>query len=1140
MLCKMPVASRTRSRAKNNEMGVKKQSRKNDGNLEIKKQSNKKNAVGPVSDTQPDSVFARGKPLRANLEKEVYSEDEDVKLCQVGDSDDDDLYIVVPQEKYEDVIDLASSSEVEDDDIDEDVPERSEVSAAVDDEDESFPDHGYNEEEILADSGSPEDMISGDSSGENIEFVEESETKKTGQKTKTIEPGLKRRTAYGLDILIQERDSREDATASVHAGKSVAQRTRSHSKRKTKKLKLGTLSQPICIDQEDEDEEEPEFGSDYGDLEDASNYIIRKRRKKTTFRKTLSFDEEDEEESDSDSEHCDLNDKTNRVLTKKNATRSKSASYDGIDDENHEEFHNGDGASGGSDEAKSSGDEMDGNTCAQNVDRRWKRRKSSAKKHIPSKKDYDVIKILHDSICNKGDVPLENLVSSTNHDSNPADITLPLKFKYGTEETPPEISEEQKELERLWAEYDRILDITVQNSDPVAAEVENDMDAANTATLCQCQQGKHRLIIDDEIGITCAICFHVDTEIKHIVAPFSKYPFGKSGKRDSCADHVDQTMFNDLERQFTGWDNLSSHDHNCSGTVWDIIPGVKNRMYPHQCDAFEFLWKKIASEIVLDKLKQQVDFPDGGGCIISHAPGTGKTLLTIVFLWSFMKLYPNCRPIIIAPKSMLLTWEEEFSKWKEEFGKWKIDIPRIPFHNLNNDEYSGMESKVAMSLLKKSGFSTITNKETIRLVKLFSWKKERSILGIGYSLFKTLAGRSKDLREALLELPGLLVLDEGHTPRNDRSHIWKAVSEIRTRKRIILSGTPFQNTFDELYNTLCLASPIFGGGKKNETKGKWTYLINAIGKASDKNGEKNKLLSEVKGMIRPFVHVYKGSILQETLPGLKVLDIVLKPTNLQKKLLEDIQEDKKKLKNEHLESLIAVHPSLFPSEESGKLERSRINTEDGVKTKFLMELIRLSALVNEKVLVFSQYIAPLTFLTDQLKSRFNWREGKEVLVIRGKDDVKQRQASISTFNDPAGKARVLLASKKACFEGISLIGASRVVLLDVEWNPAVERQAVSRAYRVGQKKEVYTYRLISAGTREEEKCSRQAEKDHLSEFMFSSSDGAGCCQKNTSPALFKDEILEQMLHHENFRHMFDRVATNKRSIFEDVFCLLDK
>ena len=80
----------------------------------------------------------------------------------------------------------------------------------------------------------------------------------------------------------------------------------------------------------------------------------------------------------------------------------------------------------------------------------------------------------------------------------------------------------------------------------------------------------------------------------------------------------------------------------------------------------------------------------------------------------------------------------------------------------------------------------------------------------------------------------------------------------------------------------------------------------------------------------------------------------------------------------------------------------------------------------------------------------------------GKLDVNQRQILINSLNDPKCDVKVLLASTKACSEGISLIGASRVVLVDIHWNPSVEQQAISRAYRKGQTKFVHVYYQVTS------------------------------------------------------------------------------
>ncbi|KAL5724138.1 hypothetical protein ACHQM5_007438 [Ranunculus cassubicifolius] len=541
-------------------------------------------------------------------------------------------------------------------------------------------------------------------------------------------------------------------------------------------------------------------------------------------------------------------------------------------------------------------------------------------------------------------------------------------------------------------------------------------------------------------------------------------------------------------------------------------------MYPHQEEGFEFLWKNIAGGIELNNMNND----DIGGCVISHAPGTGKSFLTIAFLRSYMEVFKDCRPVIVAPSSMLLTWEEEFKKWGVD----------IPFHNLSSKDLSGKEEEWACNMIQ----STSQNTNWIRMIKLLSWSKNMSILGISYSLFEKLTGQrsaksnakggniksaneAEEIKRILLEKPSLLVLDEGHTPRNKDSCIWKALENVKTRRRIILSGTPFQNNFEELYNTLYLVRPKFA---ERFGKGVWDSLTRSIGKHENK-----QILDKIRALINPFVHSYKGSILKENLPGLRGCVMVLNPLPLQRDLLERVNEEKVKLTREHAVSVVSVHPSLLMCCKFSGLEKystyaiaaknSWLDPDQGVKTRFLIELIRLCEVLKEKVLVFSQYVKPFNLIKDQLKQVFRWTEGDEVLQMSGKLRVKRRQSIINAFNDPCSKARVLLASIKTSSEGINLVGASRIVLLDIVWNPAVERQAISRAYRLGQKKVVYAYHLLTSGTLEEDKYDRQVKKDQLGELVFSKTDGAN---EKDQPVICNDRVLEAMIESNKFRDSF--------------------
>ncbi|KAK7373483.1 hypothetical protein VNO80_06893 [Phaseolus coccineus] len=722
---------------------------------------------------------------------------------------------------------------------------------------------------------------------------------------------------------------------------------------------------------------------------------------------------------------------------------------------------------------------------------------------------------------------------------------IPFHCGFINEEEPIEKSEQEKELDVLWGEMDMLLRV-----EEIGTQVNNiGTNEARENEESPASKCKHDTIFNEQIGIYCRWCGWIETEIKYITPPFvdsERYGGRRVASDGGNISKLDRALLNESE------DDLEAIWSHNEGTVWDLIPDIKQSLYPHQQEGFEFIWTNLGGTIDLAKLKS-VDPCNEGGCIISHAPGTGKTRLTMVFLQTYLQLFPKCLPVIIAPSNILLTWEDELRKWN--LG--------IPFHNLNSAELSGKEQVI--NEVDWSG-NQRQNKDAIRMVKLCSWYKEKSILLISYNLYEKLAGatsgddgekeknngkiekkkhaRTREYIEigmgkVLRDYPGLLVLDEGHTPRNQNSYIWKVLSGSRTQKRILLSGTPFQNNFLELYNILCLMKPSFPDNIPQELKKFCQSRLMHQRRASKDmswepvssgNPAKEKI-KQLKLLMNPFVHVHKGSILQKNLPGLRECVLVLKPDTFQQETLESIEYSQNVLNFEHKLALVSVHPSLFLScslskkEESivdkGKLEKIRLNPYAGVKTKFLIEFIRLCDAVNEKVLVFSQFIDTLNLIKDQLESAFNWTLGMEVLYMYGRLDQKQKQSLIHSFNDANSQAKVLLASIKASSEGINLTGASRVVILDVVWNPSVERQAICRAYRLGQKKVVFTYHLLAQGTPECTKYCKQAEKNRLSELVFSNRNAESDKVKSRGVMLedFEDRVLDLMVQHEKLKDM---------------------
>ncbi|KAG9138280.1 hypothetical protein Leryth_001488 [Lithospermum erythrorhizon] len=737
-------------------------------------------------------------------------------------------------------------------------------------------------------------------------------------------------------------------------------------------------------------------------------------------------------------------------------------------------------------------------------------------------------------------------------------IKLPLKFTFEDENPVVQEKEEwEKENEALFDEMEFALKAIGigsfgpsmgETSDMVFSETEPEPKAIDL-----CHKGKHNLKLEEEIGMICINCSYV-LEMKYIFPDFAKDPFRRWEKQNLSADAETNRSFVDRLKFLNCFSKGNSTSVNVEGTVWDLIPGMKEKMYPHQHEGFEFIWEHLAGGICLEKLSLSKSLAnERNGCIINHAPGTGKTCLVIVFLLSFMRLHQKCRPVIVAPLSMLRNWEEEFHKWNVN----------IPFYNLN-ERLTKKESEKANRLFE----NVVLDNNCSRLLKLCFWRQEPSVLAISYQLFVLLTGEQGKsvigekngkaengfIRKILREFSDILVLDEGHTARNDNTKMWKALSEVKTKRKIILSGTLFQNNFTELYNTLCLANSKFAdqmsskfANQMNKSRGlrkrhmqacdlekdEWLSLTNSIVWKGDDR-------SKLKQMNYPFVHVYKGAILLE-LPGIKDSRIDLRPTALQTKLFNKVKKVKKYLRRKSLMSLVSIHPSLvsdcdeFSEDERRNLEKHVSSPDAGVKTKFVFELIGLCEALRERVLIFCSYVKPLKLIMKQLKLQFNWLEGRELLQMDGSADQERRKSIISLMNDPNSNVRVLLASTKASNEGINLVGASRVVFLDVGFNPSVESQAISRAYRIGQKKVVYVYHLVTSGTLEVDNYHSQNLKENISKLVFSSKNSRGCCGasngETVSPqaAVLEDKVLESMVQHVNLQNMFEQIYERPRT-----------
>lgn len=375
------------------------------------------------------------------------------------------------------------------------------------------------------------------------------------------------------------------------------------------------------------------------------------------------------------------------------------------------------------------------------------------------------------------------------------------------------------------------------------------------------------------------------------------------------------------------------------------------------------------------------------------------------------------------------------------------------------------------------------------------------------------------MAKVLRESPGMLILDEGHNPRSTKSRLRKVLMKVETDLRILLSGTLFQNNFCEYFNTLSLARPMFikevlkaldpkfkrkkkGAQKARhllESRARKFFIDNIASKInSDEAEEKMQGLNMLRNMTNGFIDVYDGTA-SDTLPGLQIYTILMNPTDIQHQILVKLHKIMEKcpgypLEVELLITLASIHPSLVNSsvcvkkfynlEELMELEKLRFDCKKGSKVMFVLNLV-YRVVKNEKVLIFCHNIAPIKLFLELFENIFRWQQGKEILVLTGELELFERGRVMDKFEELGGPSRVLLASITACAEGISLTAASRVILLDSEWNPSKTKQAIARAFRPGQQKMVYVYQLLATGTVEEDKYRRTAWKEWVSRMIFS-------------------------------------------------------
>ncbi len=342
----------------------------------------------------------------------------------------------------------------------------------------------------------------------------------------------------------------------------------------------------------------------------------------------------------------------------------------------------------------------------------------------------------------------------------------------------------------------------------------------------------------------------------------------------------------------------------------------------------------------------------------------------------------------------------------------------------------------------------------------------------------------------------MVILDEAQTIKNPVAKATQVARKLDTRHRLCLTGTPMENHLGELWSLYHFLMPGFLGSQESFNK----RFRNPI----EKQGS-SAARSALTARARTFMLRRRKTEVATELPPKTTTVVQIDMGSTQQKLYEAIraamqakvqlQIAQKGFKRSHIEILDALlklrqvccHPSLL------KLDSVKKDVESA-KLKALLEMVVEMVAEGRRILIFSQFTSMLSLIEAALIER-------KIDLVKLTGQTKQRAEVIDAFQN--GDIPVFLISLKAGGVGLNLTAADTVIHYDPWWNPAAEEQASDRAWRIGQDKPVFVYKLIIAGSIEEKIIEMQQRKAALTNSVLS--------EDNEQTVKFSEDDLVNLL-----------------------------
>lgn len=465
------------------------------------------------------------------------------------------------------------------------------------------------------------------------------------------------------------------------------------------------------------------------------------------------------------------------------------------------------------------------------------------------------------------------------------------------------------------------------------------------------------------------------------------------------------------------------------------LPEMNAELRPYQKDGYQWLHFLY-------------DF--GWGGILADDMGLGKTIQAITFL-RFLKTNNVKNNLVVVPTSLLFNW-------KNELDKFCPSINYFIHHGIDRD-------KTELDWEKYDVVITTYN-----------------LIALDISLFSK-------------QEYGYVILDESQAIKNPASKRFKAVSVLKAKNRLALTGTPIENNTFDLYAQMSFVNPgLFISAESFRTE----YSL-----PIDKNSDQ-AAATELNKIIHPFMLRRTKEMVATELPP-KTEDVIYCNMDAAQRKVYDAHRNEyrnnilnlieenglQKSKLHVLQALTKLRqvcnsPALLNGEES--------YDGDSVKIKELVRHIQEKT-GNHKLLIFSQFVKMLGLIRSELE-----RLDINYSYLDGQTSQKNRKMAVDDFQENENK-RVFLISLKAGGLGLNLTAADYVYIVDPWWNPAVENQAIDRCYRIGQDKKVIAYRMICKDTLEEKIMNYKSRKQAVADAIIQT-------DENVMKQISKEDIME--------------------------------